>query len=922
MGMITDETFDNHLRCGRKAFLKATGQPGELHDIERVRSDLDGAYSRRALVDYLARYGERDIVRSPPSLEAALGAGARIIVDAAATAGNVQSQIQLLVRAEHGGGTGVLSYVPVMFVQDDKITRRDKLLIAFQAHVLASVLGASPAEARIVHGEEYKARRVKIEPLAGQVRRLIEQIEADLGRDCPPTLTLNQHCNECEFRGACRGIAEATNDLSLLRGLSGKEIEKLRGRGIATVAQLSHIYRPRRRGNRGAGKARKHEPALQALALREKKLFVMDRPQMPVPSVALYLDIEGVPDRNSYYLIGVLAVAGDRCTSYSFWADDSTQERAIWQACAQVIEGFKDYTVYHYGRYEQGFFDRMRRAAGGGEAALIDRIRSKSCNVLAVIYSHFFFPTHSNSLKDIGKLLGAGWSTEDASGIQSLAWRLAWELGREEALKQRLLLYNQEDCLALRRVTEFVLSVCNSGGPSQEAGLPVASVEDIRRERGFRFRRPEFFFPELDLINKCAYSDYQRERIYVRTCPAIRRSLRRKQRPGKRQHKVNEYIECSRPERCPKCNGYHVIVHNSRPNYKTVFDLKFTRSGVKRWVVRYETKRYLCGTCNRTFWADEYRSVASRLGNNLVSWALYHHVGLRLSYEDVDQSLGEVFGLSFGYQVLNRIKPWAAERYRPTYERLKEKLRRGSLIHADETKAKVKGNDGYVWAFTNLEEVVYVYTPTREGTILGEMLDGFGGVLVSDFYSAYDSAECAQQKCLIHLVRDINDDLFHSPFDEELKGLAQAFVAVLKPIVETIDRFGLKCCHLRKHKQDIERFNHMVDSSDYRSEAAGKYQKRIQKNRASLFTFLDHDGVPWNNNNAEHAIKRFVSRRKILGSSSTEKGLRDYLVFLSIYQTCRLKGVSFLKFLRSGLLDLDAFVDKTGRRVAGAGDPA
>jgi len=52
------------------------------------------------------------------------------------------------------------------------------------------------------------------------------------------------------------------------------------------------------------------------------------------------------------------------------------------------------------------------------------------------------------------------------------------------------------------------------------------------------------------------------------------------------------------------------------------------------------------------------------------------------------------------------------------------------------------------------------------------MLDGFGGVLVSDFYSAYDSAKCAQQKCLIHLARDINDDLFHSPFDEGLKGLS------------------------------------------------------------------------------------------------------------------------------------------------------
>jgi predicted RecB family nuclease len=72
----------------------------------------------------------------------------------------------------------------------------------------------------------------------------------------------------------------------------------------------------------------------------------------------------------------------------------------------------------------------MRRSANTDEAAAIDRIRSKSCNVLGVVYSHFYFPTHSNSLKDIGKLLGVGWSDTNASGIQSLAWRLAWESDR------------------------------------------------------------------------------------------------------------------------------------------------------------------------------------------------------------------------------------------------------------------------------------------------------------------------------------------------------------------------------------------------------------------------------------------------------------------------------------------------------------
>jgi Transposase IS66 family len=341
--------------------------------------------------------------------------------------------------------------------------------------------------------------------------------------------------------------------------------------------------------------------------------------------------------------------------------------------------------------------------------------------------------------------------------------------------------------------------------------------------------------------------------------------------------------------------------------------LRFSSSGVRSWVTQYSSLRYRCENCRNTFLPDEYLSVGARIGNDLASWVLYHHIALRQTHDDIELSLNEIFGFSSGYHFLRKTLAWAAGRHAATYERLKEKLRRGTLIHGDETKVALKKHSGHVWAFTNLEEVVYIYTPTREGTILAEMLDGFGGVLVSDFYSAYDSAKCAQQKCLIHLARDINDDLFHSPFDEGLKGLAQAFVAVLKPIVDTIDKFGLKCCHLRKHKQDVERFIRLVDSADYQSEAARKYQNRIQKYRSSLFTFLDHDGIPWNNNNAENAIKRFASRRKMMGASYVEQGIQDYLLFLSIYETCRLKGVSFLKFLRSGLFDLDAFDNGVGR---------
>ena len=900
-----------HLQCDRKMFLKTAGTRGELHDIERVRIDLDRAYVQRAREVYLARYVEREIVRSPASLKEAIGAGPRIIIDSTTTADNVQSRIQMMQRVEPRTGTGVPAYVPVMFVPNSKITQGDKLLLAFQALAVSSVLGALPIEGWLVHGQEYKRLRVKVEPLVGRVHELIARIAADLGKRDPPTLTLNDHCHECEFLAVCRRAAEATDDLSLLRGLSRKEVEKFRGRGIATVTQLSRTYRPGARGKRKPEKKRKHDLALQALALRERKVFVVDQPQMPVPRVALYLDVEGVPDQDFDYLLGLLAVEEGRSTSYFFWADDISQEKAAWNACSQLIGTFSEYTLYHYGQYERRFLERMKKRSHGTEAAAIDEVLNKSCNVLSSIYSHIYFPTYSNSLKDIAGLLGYTWSVEGASGIQAIAWRLTWERGKEESLKQKLLLYNQEDCLALQRLTEFVLSV-SEGAVRQtgETGPAVASATDLQSAEGRHFGKTKFFCPELDHINKCAYSDYQREKVYIRSSPAVRKSLRRKERASGKSLKVDQEVKFPSPEVCPDCAGREIQKIKGTDARKLVTDLKFTRSGVKRWCVRYRSARYRCLQCGRPLLAAAYRALRSHLGSNLCSLATYHHVALRQSAADVAMSLNDLFGFSFDRAILPQIIAPMATRHRVTYERLKDKLRHGALIHADETKALVKGNSGYVWAFTNLEEVVYSYTPTREGTILEDLLDGFGGVLVSDFYSAYDGVKCPQQKCLIHLLRDVNDDLFHNPFDEGLKQVAQQLVGVLKPIIDTIDSHGLRHRFLHKHKDDADGFLRYLAGQRFQSELAQKYQTRVGRYRDKLFTFLDHDGVPWNNNNAEVAVKVFASRRRIMGASFSSKGLQDYLVLLSIYQTCRNKNVSLLRFLHSGLLDLDAFADK------------
>jgi hypothetical protein len=179
----------------------------------------------------------------------------------------------------------------------------------------------------------------------------------------------------------------------------------------------------------------------------------------------------------------------------------------------------------------------------------------------------------------------------------------------------------------------------------------------------------------------------------------------------------------------------------------------------------------------------------------------------------------------------------------------------------------------------------------------------FKGVLVSDFYGGYDGLECAQQKCLIHLLRDINEDVLKSPFNEELRQIATGFAGLLKPMMDTIDRRGLKARYLRKHKKDVGRFYRALQTCEYRTEVAQGWRNRFQKNCGKLFTFLDHDEVPWNNNNAEHAVKAFARLRNALGSSSTTKGIEEYLVLLSISETCKFRGEDFLGLLRSGVAD-------------------
>ena len=115
-------------------------------------------------------------------------------------------------------------------------------------------------------------------------------------------------------------------------------------------------------------------------------------------------------------------------------------------------------------------------------------------------------------------------------------------------------------------------------------------------------------------------------------------------------------------------------------------------------------------------------------------------------------------------------------------------------------------------------------------------------------------------------MRDINDDLRRNPYDEELRSVAEPFAWLLKDIVLTIDRYGLRRLHLHKHVKAAEQLCATIRGSHFASDCALKYQTRFGKYGDRLFTFLHYDGVPWNNNNAEHAVHYFAGPQRFATS--------------------------------------------------------
>lgn len=912
---ITPEIFHAYLKCTTKCWLWATNESGSGNAYAewfKTQNELYRADETKRMVATLSS----DEVASSATIESLKSGKWLLATNLAAQAQSalcgVESKLHAVERVPSRGRGKAAQLIPTRFIFSNKLVKDDKLLLAFDAFVFAKSLGREIKNGKIIHGDNHVTLKVKASALAGEVRKRLEKIATLLSRPTPPDLILNRHCAECEFQARCRKIAIENDDLSLLANMSAKERQNLRSKGIFTVTQLSYTFRPRRRPKRQRDKNEKYHHSLKALAIREKKIHIVGTPEIKIEGTPVYLDVEGLPDRDFYYLIGLRIGNGESAVQHSLWAETVEDEGRIWREFLGIIETIENPVLIHYGSYETSFSKRLTERHDGPltESTAAKAIGS-AINLVSVMFAKIYFPTYSNSLKEIARHLNFKWSEANVSGTVSIAWRQDWEKSRSTVLMQRLITYNAEDCMALAQLNGQLGELLMNDDKAK-CSADVVHADFLPRSFPCTFKKNYFQFSEFEQINEAAYWDYQREKVLVKSSDQLKGIARKSAKKRRLKTRVNKIVDWPRPTVCPKCGGHKIYKHQTA--VKTVIDVRFGSASVKKWVTKYRFHYFRCPACRAVFYNSDRTWGGQKFGTNVQAFCVYQNIELRLPQRQVAAFLNLVLGFQLSSTVVNKFKESAATFYKATHEALLQSITGGPLVHADETKVNLGGKDGYVWVFTNLEKAVYLYSLSREGELVKRALRNFDGVLVSDFYAAYDSLNCEQQKCLIHLIRDLNEDVFKEPFNTELKELVGNIAALLKPMIETIDRFGLKTRFLRKHKAKVKRFFKWLSGREYQSETSLKCKQRLEKNRETLFTFLDHDDIPWNNNNAEHAVKAFALLRRDFDGLSNEKGIREYLILLSICQTCKYMGVEFLDFLRSGEKDIHAFAEsKLGR---------
>jgi predicted RecB family nuclease len=593
---ITNEVLEAYCYCPQKFYLKLQGERGIRTDYELMRAQLRSRI-RTTAIRRFAR-GQRpstDVQLTRAFLQNA----PEYIFDGIYEDQDFTLHIDGVAKVENTNAPTAHALHPILFSGSIRTNKQQKFILRAYGHALSTIIARQVLVGFVWNASDHTTR-VPLRLDQKDFSIWIDHLLAARRATTPPPLFLNDHCPICEFQGRCRQQALDEGNLSLLKGMTIKEIAKYNSKGLFTVNQISYTFRARRKPKRARGVTGPHYFSLQAQALREKKIFIHGSVNFPIAAPRVYIDIEGTPDSRIDYLIGALAVDHGKEEFVSFWARRDDETVRIFTEFMRYISILPKHHLVHFGSYELSALRRAKSFLPSEFHSTVDDAVGRSINILSLIRTRVYFPTYSNSLKEIGGVLGASWSEASPSAIQTLVWRERWLRTKDQIWRKRLLQYNRDDCYALKRVAEFLDDLVAKQDVSRQVLDDPALVFTDTLPKGDRhgqiFRTQGFAIREFERINKCAYFDYQRDRVFARSGPPTQRN-----RKGAKRRlwklRLNKTVHVFLKS-CPNCRSRQVRA--GRAIARTIIDLKVSTRGVKRWVVRYLTNEYTCRKCLAT----------------------------------------------------------------------------------------------------------------------------------------------------------------------------------------------------------------------------------------------------------------------------------------------------------------------------------
>lgn len=277
-------------------------------------------------------------------------------------------------------------------------------------------------------------------------------------------------------------------------------------------------------------------------------------------------------------------------------------------------------------------------------------------------------------------------------------------------------------------------------------------------------------------------------------------------------------------------------------------------------------------------------------------------------------------GIPLSRSTMNDLFHAAAEKVRPLYQRLIQRVANNDIVLADETTLAMQNKTrGYMWTFRTDKLVTYKFSAGRSGKTPRAVLGSTKGTLLVDAYTGYNPVVDVDGRkraaCLAHVRRKFFDALATAPEAQEaLDIILDVYRVEHRATEEGIVRTD---AHARLRKKEsraaMKRLRTWLDHHRDRYPSKGPLGKAISyalDNWDELQVFLTDVNLPVDNNASERALRIVALGRKNFMFVGHEDAGQNLAILYSLMATCEEHGVDPQAYLADVLVRIDDHPNK------------